>query len=431
MRAAAFVCLVGVVGCVPVLRCEEPVEPTATGCAVPDAPIDGGRDAPRIDARQDAPRDVPDASPVLDPMWVVPPGVPADCTVERATRPERLPGIAWEDCGAGCARADLGEVWLASDAFVSGGAHWYELLSDDFGLDGTDALVSADGPVIDAWRYRDGASATAAACNMFWYDAGEGRAGAFVAYIRDADARHMEDLFWTYELAAGPSYVGPDIVFAPPFVGNSFHTQELAVSSELVAFRLGGGRIAVHHLGETREVFAVTADQGGFGVGASGDHVTFLDAGVTRRLMQWTPDRGTEVLYLPTDPIAYLKHDGTTLAWARLMDFVGGVATRAELWTGQLVRDPALFEPRLVNDRIEPDGELGGGLYGWTQTGPTLATEVHLIDLDTGRHRILPAPPEHGCQILHLSRDEVGLACQLAGHRWIYRYDPDIHATDL
>lgn len=429
MRAAAFVCLVVVVGCVPVLRCEEPVEPTATGCAVPDAPIDGGRDAPRIDARQDAPRDVPDASPVLDPMWVVPPGVPADCTVERATRPERLPGIAWEDCGAGCARADLGEVWNAVAGFERGDTVAYQLLSDDFGpTTRTAAITAVGGAILDAWRHVDSATTN---CLMSHYAMGEGRVGVFVVYVGDPDAVLLNDLFWTYELAAGSSYVGPDIVFAPPFVGNSFHTQELAVSSELVAFRLGGGRIAVHHLGETREVFAVTADQGGFGVGASGDHVTFLDAGVTRRLMQWTPDRGTEVLYLPTDPIAYLKHDGTTLAWARLMDFVGGVATRAELWTGQLVRDPALFEPRLVNDRIEPDGELGGGLYGWTQTGPTLATEVHLIDLDTGRHRILPAPPEHGCQILHLSRDEVGLACQLAGHRWIYRYDPDIHATDL
>lgn len=389
-----------------------------------DAPSDTPADAPRRDTPRDAPRDVPGA---IDAGWAIPPGVPGDCRVERAMHPERLPGLTWESCGEGCSRADLGTIWNAVKGFVVDGDVWFELLSDDFGVGDTDALVPGEGPVLDAWRYRR--TGVAPVCTMYWYDVHEGRAAALVAYFGDDESRVIQDQFWTYDLATGPEYGGADIVLAAPMVGNTVHTQEFVVSPALLASRIGGGRIVLSHGGELREIFPSTATQGGYDLGVLGDHLTFLDAAIEHRLMQWTPERGIETLYDPVEPLEGLRQDGSTLAWVRLMEFVDGLATRAELWTGELVRDPALFAPRLVNDRVLPNGVLGGGMYGWRQHVPG-GSAAHLIDLDTGRHRILTSAPGAGCSILYVSREEVALSCSEPDGRSIYRYDPDVHAVD-
>jgi hypothetical protein len=394
---------------------------------VPDvAPHDGGTDAPVI---RDAPRDAlrPDAPAETDPAWAVPPGVPADCTVERAEHPERLPALAWEACGEGCSRADLGTIWNAVDGFRVDGQVWFELLSDDFGLGDTDALAPAEGPLLDAWRYET--AGVAPACDMFWYAASEGRTMAMVAYFADDDARVMEERYWTYGLDARPWGAPADIAIAAPWVGSTRGTQEFVVTASLAAFRIAFGQVVVWYEGELREVFASTATQGGFDLGAAGDHVTFMEVGAERRLVHWTPARGTEVLYDPPEPLQDLRQDGTTLTWSRLMDFAGPVATRAELWTAELVEDPLLLAPRLVHDDVDPDGTLGGGVFAWPEN-TAAGTTVHLIDLDTGRHRILVSPPGHGCQILYVSRRDVALGCNTVppSVRSIYRYDPDLRA---
>jgi hypothetical protein len=407
--------------------------PPRPDAPLPDAGLDARSDAARLDARRDAPRDLGDVPLAFDPEWVVPPGVPADCRVERAAHPERLPGLTWESCGAGCSRALLGTVWNAVTAFRDGGRLWLELLSDDFGgSTRTDALAPQDGPILDAWRHVDSATTR---CLMFNYEVGEGRAGAMVVYLGEGTSMLTEDRFWTYDLATGPAYVAADAMLGPPLIGGGrSHTQEFVVSPSLLAVRLGFGRVMAWYGGELREIFALTATQAGFDLGVYGDHLTFLDAGPARSLMQWTPERGTEVLYDPPEELADLRQHGTTLAWCRLMDWVSGLATRAELWTGELSRDPALFAPRLVNDRVEPGGVLGDGMYAWDQS-LTSSTEAHLIDLDTGRHRILPGPPGNGCETLDVSRDEVVLACGWRAsdgtvQRAIYLYDPDLWASD-
>jgi len=390
----------------------------------PVAPYDAARDTPD-DVRRDAPRDVPRDVPIeTNPEWTVPPAVPERCTVERASHPERLPALTWEACGAGCTRSDLGTTWEAIDAWVVDGRTYFELLSREFGRGDTDALAPAEGPVIDAWRYP--ITGVAPACPMFWYEVAEARAAAFVVFLGDDDSRIIENQFWTFDLATGPSYGPADITLEPPMVGNGRNTQEYVVSPVLEAFRIGYGSVVVSHGGTLQQIFP----SNGFDLGLVGDHLTFLDAGDAHALVQWTPERGLETLHDPADPLGYLRRDGTTLAWARLMDFVGSRATRAELWTADAVRDPALFAPRLVNDRIEPDGVLGGGVYAW-QVNSAVGTEAHLIDLDTGRHRVLPSPPGTWCDTLYVSREEVGLACgEPAGHRWIYQIEPDVQATD-
>jgi len=413
----------------------------AVSCAVidfppPDAgPAEAGPDGDR--AALDVPRDTRRLdSPDLpgDPEWAIPPGVRAECTVERARHPERLPALTWESCGEGCARADLGTIWNAVSAFRANGQRYYELLSDDFPANmRTDALAPETGPLVDAWRHLDSSDTR---CAMFWYEAGGSRAAAMVTYIDSVGGRvELEDYFWTYDLETGPEDVSPDINLTPAFLRPDRHTQEYVVSSELAAFRIEYGQVVVSYGGELQQIFASTPEQGGYDLGVLGDHLTFLEAGTEGRIMHWLPDRGVEVLYDPVDLLQGLRQSGTTLAWARLMDFEGPLATRAELWTAELVRDPASFAPRLVNDRVEPDGVVGNGMYGWTQSDDD-HTNAHLIDLDTGRHRVLSARPGEGCRLLLVSRDEVTLACGMPtgdgdARRSITHYDPDLHAVEV
>jgi hypothetical protein len=206
---------------------------------------------------------------------------------------------------------------------------------------------------------------------------------------------------------------GPLIALGPPAVMAPLRQiQEMTVNSSLIAFRIGSGEVVVHHDSETQTVFVGSAATGAFDVGAEGDHVVFAESYSELRLYDWTPESGTPVYYDPPDPVGIPMFDDGTLVWIQYMDFEGEVATRAELWTAPFVRDPAALEPRLVHPRVDPgQGSFEDGVYGWLY-GRGAGSVFHLVDVPSGRERVLPVPAGIGCSVLFwVSSTEVVASC--------------------
>jgi hypothetical protein len=264
---------------------------------------------------------------------------------------------------------------------------------------------------------------------VFFLAVNEGAPGVVATFVAHDAASTVQDRIYMSPLETLSLVEEPVAVFDAPRVTVGRHAQEIAVSADLTVARIGGGDIVVADGRSVIDAFTATGLSGGYSPAAEGDHVVFAEVEAAWRLMHWTPETGTDVYYDPPDDIGDPLLDAGTLVWIRYADFVDGLATRAELWTAPFVRNPADLTPRMVHPRVEPSyAHLGGGVYGWMG-----APEVHLVDIDSGRERLLMPPPGTDCaDLLYVSSTDVAINCvELAtGAQVIYRLDPRVVATD-
>lgn len=386
-----------------------------------------GVDVDERDAPLDAPTDGSIDGGPADPGWTQPPGLPDGCIIQRARHPERLSTVgATHDCGPGCARTELGQ-WYANGGYWADGEAWLRLDSESLRADEyTTLLVDRVGRAGEAWTRP--VSRGFPRCGVFGLAVGGERIATVVMFLAGDAGGASADYAFVRRRAAAPVVAGLRV----ESVGG---VQEVAVSSDLVGLRIGSGEIAVAVDGETsaRAVELPTRGGAGFDISVTGSRAVFAEAYTEWRLLDWTPTTGTRVYYDPPNDVGNPRLDGTTLVWAQFMDFVGGMATRAELWTGEFVTDPADFAPRRVHRSVDPTrAVLGDQTYAW-QVAPGPASELRVVDLATGTLRSIRAPDDVGCdRILYTSRHDVAAACYVVGRvseRSVYHWDPAIAGT--
>jgi hypothetical protein len=400
-----------------------------------DVGVDGGRDASPYDSGRDsALRDAvadegTDAVAVdggpTDPGWVALPGLAADCVIERAEHPERLGAFTWTDCGAGCLRAVRG---LDHDAVGFGGAFYVEgrgwIASISAAADphyDLYKIMPIDGVPVAAWRFPH---ASPNNCSTRGGTVGEGR-GAIIAHrVGDSMLTVVDDRIFAAAIDVLGTTDVPLAILGAPDVGNGRTIDGLGLGADAIGIHVSPvAALLVQHAGSLTTVFPTN----GWAPAVAGDHVVWAEAGGPWRFWHWTPESGTEIYYDPSDNITGHLLDQGTLVWVRGTDFVGGFATRAELWTSPFARTPAGVAPRLVNsDAGQEYARFADGVYlAVRATG--LAFSAQLTDLLDGRVRMLGVPePGVACSFAHyVSSTEVLLDCgSSALGRLFYRIDP-------
>lgn len=412
-----------------------PLHSSCPGIDLPDTgpgwPPDAGHDANDLDAPDTAPDATYDGGP-SDPGWVRPEGLPASCFVERAAHPERLPTWTWDSCGPGCRRAQTRPTWWVAEGYFPGGQGWLQVGSDQFGEDVyVIALARADGHIDEAFRFRR--SLDRPSCGPFHTTVSDGWLGLLFTRI-EGDGRTADDIVFVRE-ASGPT---PPTLAAravgAPFVSVLNHTEELVVSSSgLVALGMTGGNVL---LLTPAEVLRVDAGPRGVGRGLAmqEDHLVFAEHGVDTLLRHWTPDAGSEPYWDPAEEVDLPRISDGVVTFIRYVDYLDGLPQRTELWAAGLERDPAALRPRLVHSDVRAeDSAFADGVYGWYDAGETgLDFEAHLVDVETGRERVITAPPGVWCaRVFYLSRGDVALQCYdlASGMEQLYRLEPNRVAT--
>lgn len=397
--------------------------------------FDAGLDAPARDARvNDATDALPDVAATSDTSmpaitWVSLPSLPAGCSLERAVDPEHIPPLAWQPCGDGCQRAPLGTTYWPIAGFYQSSRAWFVFISDRFGGGASQimALAPIDGPPVAAWRY-GAPTAETPYCRVNLIDVHEDWAAMVVDFIADDAALVIEDRIYAAPIDTIGSEDMPLAVLDAPDVGSGVRIDEIAVGTGVVVAGISG-RVLVAHDASVSEALPRTATSGGYYVAAGADHAVFAETLTDWRLRDWTPDGGAAVYYDPPSDVGRPRVDGTTLTWIQYADFVGGSATRAELWTSSFARSGAALVPMLVHPNVEPnDAVLGDGTYGWY-----LPDAVHLVDVATTTERTLPLPSGVVChpqRLYYVSRSDVLIGCVPPGETtlYAYRFDPRILA---
>ncbi len=404
----------------------------------PDAaqPRDAGRDAPSMDTGADArdgsadtSRDVTmadrsDGGPT-DPGWVPLPGLPGGCVVERAEHPERVGGLSWSECGAGCLRALLPPARASvgfGNATFRDGEGWIGVTSiTDEPTKNVYAMMRADGVPFAAWRFPHNGL-----CRAAFGAWGGGRAGVVVNW-HDADATNDEDRIYIAPIAELGALTEPTAIIGAPHVGFRRFVQRLTVASDVAAVEIAfsGIILAIGTGGETTVVSA------GASTSAEGDHLVWerIDS---LHLEHFTPDGGaTNYFDSPSPSTAYVGMpfvDRGTLVWA-YDPFDSGQP--AELWTSPFARTSAGLVPRLVRRDVPRayDVVYGDGVYVAVRDGGAPTFSADIIDVADGRLRRLGNPDGVGCNyVLYASPTEVLIQCTINGtspaQTVLYRIDP-------
>lgn len=388
---------------------------------------DAGRDGGRADAGRDAAPDVGtdanvDGGPT-DPVWVALPDLPADCVIERAEHPERLPSLTWTSCGTGCLRANQGGQFAGfGDAAFRDGRGWLATINGTSGSRAIYKIMPVDGAPIAAWRF----SNTISACTVSWGDVAEGRAGVVAHWHDDPSLTTVEERVYVAPIDTLGATTTAEAIVTAPNVGDTRVVDDLAVGSGVAALHISpDASILIERDGVVEFAFGPS----GWDAAVEGDHVVWAEAGGPWRLWHWTPETHTQIYYDPGEPISGHLLDQGTLVWTRGADFVDGFATRAELWTSPFTRSPTDVAPRMVHpDAGSFYARFGDGVYLSVRANG-LAFSAQLTDLADGRVRMLGVPePGVACTFAHyVSSTEVLLNCGIGGTSaaaYYYRIDP-------
>jgi hypothetical protein len=286
----------------------------------------------------------------------------------------------------------------------------------------TYTVMPVDGVPIAAWRFpttRDRCWAGAGTVNGGW-------AGALAHWHGDAELMTVED-----RIDVAPvGHLGVDaipLLLTSPLVGSMRTVERLVASPD----------VTVAHIAPSSSVVIVPTGQAPMSVcdghcydpDVEGDHAVWAEASTAFRLWHWRPTTGAEIYFDPGDVIEAPAIDGGTLVWIRAVDFVSGMATRAELWASPLTPDGADLTPRLIHPDVGDHTYLvfaDGEYFALLDAGVTFTGQ--LIDVADGRVRVLRSPePSAACAgALYASRSDVFLDCGIAGHDGptYYRIDP-------
>lgn len=382
-----------------------------------DAGFDGGRDAGR-DARADTgPPDAGPADATLpredsgprdggpdDPGWVLLPGLPPDCPIERATHPERLWVQGWEPCtdaaGLVVAGCSVREASGIHGAWRSRSDIWLEMLGGDALASGRIVgIAPLDGPAVAAWREpRRSLEGDGRYCAVTALAVGGARA-AFVAQFTDWNDM-TRSRAWLY--VGMPETIGsstePVHTFPAGFVQHGRSIHDVWISDTLVALQASpDGSLYTYRDGD----WATLTGRGtvpGIPQGAAlvADHLLWEAwNGVDDvRLVhaRWGQDAAIWRDVSPGNTKGF-GTDGADLAWFENYERQpDGSYARLELWTAQYRRDIENLEPVRVRSIDGPRSNRPAVGGGWLARRLLDPQRVEIYSLRDGTRRTFVAP---------------------------------------
>jgi len=360
-----------------------------------------------------------------DPGWVLVPGLPDECRIERALHPERIAVLcAWEPCPGeshGCSRAKYlgfphGPGWDTADR------GWYDaergrgyVQMSGSNRDRMDLIVDVDRGAIAAWRTPPGGR-----CHARSVAFGDGLAAI---YIED-----------TFAGERGFAYRAPiDEIgaFAEPlFSGDAIAAHEIAVSSALVAVAIpvSGGVMALSSEGATPLGGDPVVGEP-YELRVVAEHALWIDREEFTgrvRVAVASPGSPAAWLYEPDGLQGTLETDGRALAFVVRED-----AERGELWTSPVAfRAGDLAPRRVASITATASVAMGGGWYAYA-----LRERLVLVELTSGRTKSWHPPPGHSLlyssgRPAYVSRTEVVVEMVGDDGNFYVRLDPRELAWD-
>lgn len=413
----------------------------AVGCPSPaptDAGVDAGHDAGRdagvdsgTDAGTHAPEDAGadagvDGGP-RDPGWVLLPGLPEACPIERAEHPERLLSIDWEPCPGhppGCLREVGRGVVTQPRVGWHDGDHGYF-----FAIVGEApravVLVRTDGVALAAWRDPPINPDDSLVCAVHPTAVGDGYA-AVVARSLDFDSpsTSREVVYWALidEIGDAPALGVIELGLN--------RGQWADVSRDIVAVeeQPGGVVVAMGLDGQMEVLFSDEVQGIPQHARVVGEHVFWEDWADLTRIAHATLGNEATILHR-ADPgdIKHFHADEDGMAWIQGYDRPPGPMqeyARIELWAAPLAYDAATLEPRLVATLPQRGlSAYGGGWYVMYVGSPKRLMVIRVED-GTQREWIPPEPYGVGHPPLYVSDHEMLVASGDGTRGFLLRIDP-------
>ena len=312
-----------------------------------------------VDAEGDIGADAADGGPT-DPGWVAMPGLPEECSMERALYPERVSEPTWISCGTGC-------EWLAPHpTLIRAGqpnSGWHDgeqgflwVIAQDLGSVTSRRretwLMDDEGVVRAAWRAPP-RGAGDVLCLMK-VAAAAGRAVAILKYFKEyvpgsgrtylyfGDVDGIKDVE-EYQLEFDESVLPRGLSLDSPSLSESLFAARLLPSGDLFLIRpdLTWERQSV--VGEIDRPYAVD------------DAVVYVRLRFSEYATLEVARFGEPAQVLLADDAflfgLHIDWENRAMSWLRF-ESPGSVAetTRTDVYTAPLTTDPASLRPRLVRN---------------------------------------------------------------------------------
>jgi hypothetical protein len=316
--------------------------------------------------------------------------------------------MSWRPCDgiAGCEELD-GHAAFADLGTIDAGEAYLQpiLFAGDFAQ--IDAIATADGPAIAAWRYPryDGQ----AVCMVNPIAMGGGRA-AFGVFTLDSGKQPPVHRIYAGDLASVRDVETPLAVLEGETLGGGGAIQNLGVSSEMIVVVNGFGAVITDD--GTRLLSPLPGfSRSGFAgpltvVGRDAFYADWAGNGRAVHVsLQGEPELVVEVA---GGDVRSFVTDGVDFVWRQTRPAAEGGFESCELWTAPYTNVVWALAPRKVEDM--PDGECSGGVVGAGRyaysrrvSDDPYRSEVILIRLSDGARSVLQFPPGHGADPIFIS----------------------------